>query len=107
MGAPHTERWTRSARGKHYWPIGSVMAMFCAKLRRSKTDGPTLPDPHKPLRGFSLYLRSDQNLLVRFSKKPKNSGPFPCVTAKNPENYLTAVKLASACTWIRANEALT
>lgn len=84
-----------------------MMAMFCAKLRRSKTDGPTLPDPHKALRGFSPYLCSDQNLLSRFFKKPKNSGPSPCVTAKNPENYLTAVKLASAFTWIRTNEAVT
>ena len=56
---------------------------------------------------FSSFLYRYRNLVERFFNKLKHFRAVATRHDKNPENYLAAVKLASARIWMRANESMT
>ncbi len=55
---------------------------------------------------FSRFLYRYRNLVERFFNKLKHFRAVATRYDKNPENYLAAVKLASARIWMRFNESM-
>ena len=56
---------------------------------------------------FSSFLYRYRNLVERFFNKLKHFRAVATRYDKTPENYLAAVKLASARIWMRVNESVT
>jgi transposase len=60
----------------------------------------------KNIPAFSPFLYRYRNLVERFFNKLKHFRAIATRYNKNPENYLAAVKLASARIWMRFNESV-
>ena len=56
---------------------------------------------------FSSFLYRYRNLVERFFNKLKHFRAVATRYDKNPENFLTSIKLASARIWMRVNESMT
>lgn len=61
----------------------------------------------KHIPAFSPFLYRYRNLVERFFNKLKHYRAVATRYDKNPDNYLAAVKLASARIWMRFNESMT
>ncbi len=61
----------------------------------------------KNIPAFSAFLYRYRNLVERFFNKLKHFRAVATRYDKTPENYLAAVKLASARIWMRAYESMT
>ena len=61
----------------------------------------------KNVPAFSPFLYRYRNLVERFFNKLKHYRAVATRYDKNPDNYLAAVKLASARIWMRFNESMT
>jgi transposase len=60
----------------------------------------------KSVPAFSPFLYRYRNLVERFFNKLKHFRAIATRYDKNPDNYLAAIKLASARIWMRANESM-
>ena len=60
----------------------------------------------KNVPAFSPFLYRYRNLVERFFNKLKHFRAVATRYDKSPDNYLAAIKLASARIWMRANESM-